>query len=81
MSETELVVEEEKLRNILPLLGSRIDDEGYPVDIATGKRLESPEGENLKIGEIGYIGYNEEEDEIELVRDDISAIVSYLSDN
>lgn len=73
---TEFVVEPEKLDSLLPLLGKRVNDDGYIVDAETGELVESVDGEHLHIDEIGYIGHGS----VEPVKDDISCIVSYLSD-
>lgn len=72
---TELVVEPEKVESVLPLLGNRLDEEGYIVDIESGERVKSTDDEYLTLDEIGYIGHGS----VEPVRNDISSIVEYLS--
>lgn len=72
----ELVVEKGKLEALLPLLGAEVNEDGYIVDVDTGDIIPSPEGDELTIDEIGYLGHGS----IEPVEDDFSAIVSYLRD-
>lgn len=71
----ELVVERDKLEAMLPLLGAEVNEDGYIVDADSGDIITSNEGEKLTVDEIGYLGQGS----IEPVRDDFSAIVSYLS--
>jgi len=74
---TELVVESGKLEALLPLFGAAVNDEGYIVDIESGEIIESPSGDRLTTDEVGYIGHGS----VEPVENDISSIVSYLSND
>ncbi len=73
---TELVVDPDKLDSLLPLLGAEVNSDGYIVDTETGAVIESPDGEKLTVDEIGYLGHGS----VEPVPDDISSVVSYLSE-
>jgi len=73
---TELAIDPDSLEDFLPMLGKKVED-GYIVDIETGKIATSPDGEELTVDEIGYLAHGS----VEPIRDDLSDIVSYLSDS
>lgn len=81
-NQTELVVSEDRIESMLPLLGAELTDEGFIRDIESGTIATTPDGEQITVDEVGYLGVADAEDEtIELVRDDVSSIISYLSEN
>lgn len=76
----QIAVERDMLESFVPALGLTVNEEGKLEDYETGKVMVSPEGEELTMEEIGYLGYDEENSQVEPVRDDKSAIVAYLKD-
>ena len=76
---TELAVSRDKIESFLPALKAEVNEEGYIVDMETGEKFESPDGEFLTIDEIGYLSHSEDQ-RIVPVRDDFSEVVSELSD-
>lgn len=73
---SELVVERDKLESFLPILGAEVTEEGYIRDTKTGEIIESEDGRELAIDEIGYLGHGS----IKPIEDDFSAIVAHLSE-
>ena len=73
---TEFAIDPDRLDEFLPMLGKEIKD-GYIVDIETGEIATSPSGEKIKAEEVGYLAHGS----VEPIRDDISDIVTYLTDS
>jgi len=73
---TELTIDPDSLEEFLPMLGKKVED-GYIVDIETGEVATSPSGEKITVDEVGYLAHGS----VEPIRDDISEIVSYLTDS
>ena len=73
---TELTIDPDSLEEFLPMLGKEVED-GYIVDIETGEVATSPSGEKITVDEVGYLAHGS----VEPIRDDISEIVSYLTDS
>lgn len=73
---TELAIDPDRLDEFLPMLGKKIED-GYIVDIETGEIATSPSGEKIEADEVGYLAHGS----VEPIRDDISDIVTYLTDS
>lgn len=73
---TELAIDPDSLEEFLPMLGKEVED-GYIVDIETGEIATSPDGEKLTIDEVGYLAHGS----VKPVRDDLSDIVSHLTDS
>lgn len=77
---TELVVSEDKLESFLPLLGLEVTEEDLIRDIETGEIKTNENGTALTVDEIGYLGYDEEEDGVVLVEKGFPSVVRYHSD-
>lgn len=73
---TEFIVAREKLEDFLPLLGTKVTEDGHLQDIDSGEILSDQNDEEITVDELGYVGYGS----VEPVRDDFSEIVSHLSD-
>jgi hypothetical protein len=73
---TEFAIDPDRLEEFLPMLGKEIED-GYIVDIETGEIATSPSGEKIKAKQVGYLAHGS----VEPIRDDISDIVTYLTDS
>lgn len=73
---TELTIDPDRLDEFLPMLGKEIKD-GYIVDIETGEIARSPSGEKIEADDVGYLAHGS----VEPIRDDISEIVTYLTDS
>lgn len=76
----EISVSPEKLESFLPLLGLEVTEDGYIRDIETGEIKTTEDGEELTEDEIGFLGHDEEDDDIVLVENDFPSIVDHLSD-
>lgn len=76
----EISVSPEKLESFLPLLGLELTEDGYIRDIETGDIKTTENGEKLTEDEIGFLGHDEEDDNIVLVENDFPSIVNHLSD-
>lgn len=77
---TKLTIRPEMMGSFVPALGLTVNDEGKLEDYETGEIIVSPDGEELTVEEIGYLGYDEENGQVEPVRNEKSAIVAYLND-
>lgn len=76
----ELTISRNRIESFLPMLGAEVTAEGYIRDVDSGELLTTEDGKELTIDEIGYLGSGDD-GEIELVEDNFSSIVSYLSDH
>lgn len=65
MSEHEVSTAED-VRAVAPILGLRVDDQGYLIDIETGSRVEAACGEPIPIDQIDelQVGSGEEQNRI-----------------
>ena len=73
---TEFAIDPDRLDEFLPMLGKTVED-GYIVDIETGEIATSPTGEKIPVEEVGYLAHGS----VKPIRDDISDIVSYLTES
>lgn len=73
---SEFVIDPDRLEEFLPMLGMTVED-GYIVDIETEEVATSPTGEAVPVEDVGYLAHGS----VEPVRDDISDIVSYLTES
>lgn len=80
-TQPELVVDRSRLESFLPVLGAEVTEDGNVRDIESGELVTTPDGEVLHIDEIGYLGSPDGDETLELVKDDHSSIVEYLSDH
>lgn len=51
----ELTFEPDAVEHILPSFDVTVDDEGYIVNQNTGDRIENPEGEEVKTGDLAIV--------------------------
>ena len=47
------VVSETQLKKILPMLNNKIDDDGYIIDSSTKIRVQSKDGDDIRLEEVG----------------------------
>jgi hypothetical protein len=78
---TGMTVAPSKLDSMFTLLGDALgfDDENYLIDTETGERVMATDGDPVTRNDIGYLG-PADDGSIDIVRDDTSQIVAYLSD-
>lgn len=74
-----LTISPERVGSFLELLGFEETEDGHIVSRKTGETLKSADGDEITVDEIGYLG--SEEEGLALIKDDISHITRYLSDN